>query len=313
MINRSKASENWINIVNKMTTNHFSLNPEERPGSRTVKVAVLDLNNNEENQGLKYICQLLDKSNRLYANQELSYDVFDVRYKNEIPSIDYDVYISTGGPGSPFDGDGLEWEESYFRLVDQIWLHNQTTTGLKKYMFFICHSFQLMVRHFGLAEVTKRHNKSFGVYPTHKTPAGEEDVLFGSLANPFWIADFRDWQVINPNKERFEELGAKIICLEKIRPHVDFERAVMAIRISDELVGTQFHPEADAEGMLIHFNKPDKKALIIEHHGQEKYELILDQLNDPEKINATHLQILPTFLKEAILVCSGLKREMILF
>ena len=296
-----------------MSSNHFALNPDEQPGARTVSIAVLDLNNNVENQGLKYICKLLESSNGLYCNQKITYNVYDVRHKNEVPTIDYDVYISTGGPGSPFDGEGLEWEEKYFGLIDQIWKHNQTTTGTKKYIFFICHSFQMMVRHFGLADITKRHGKSFGVYPTHKTPAGEDDVLFNGLSNPFWIADFRDWQVVNPNKARFEELGAKITCLEKIRPNVDFERAVMAIRISNEIVGTQFHPEADAEGMILHFNKPDKKALVVEHHGEEKLAHILDTLDDPDKINATFQKILPTFLKEAILVSSGVKKDMILF
>lgn len=295
-----------------MTSNHFSLNPEQQSGKQTVRVAVLDLNNNVENQGLRYICKLLDHSNGLYGNQAISYDVFDVRHKNEMPDINYQIFISTGGPGSPYDGEGQEWEEKYFELINQIWEHNQTHTH-KKYIFFICHSFQLMVRHFGLADVTKRHGKSFGVYPTHKTPAGEEDVLFEGLPNPFWIADFRDWQVVNPNLKRFEELGAKITCLEKIRPHVDFERAIMAIRISDEIVGTQFHPEADAEGMVLHFNKPDKKQFVIEHHSEEKYNHILESLNDPDKINATFKKILPTFLKEAVLVCSGVKREMILF
>lgn len=296
-----------------MSSNHFALNPDEQPESKTVSVAVLDLNNNVENQGLKYICKLLDESNGLYGNQKITYNVYDVRYKNEVPSIDYDIYISTGGPGSPFDGEGLEWEEKYFELIGQIWQHNQTTEGNKKYIFFICHSFQMMVRYFGLAEISERHRKSFGVYPTHRTPAGEEDLLFQGLSNPFWIADFRDWQVTQPNTARFEELGAKIICLEKIRPHVDFDRAIMAIRISDEIVGTQFHPEADAEGMIIHFNKPDKKALVIEHHGEEKYQDILNSLRDPDKIDATFTKILPTFLKEAILVSSGVKKEMILF
>ena len=296
-----------------MSSNHFAINPEGHSERAPVRIAVLDLNNNVENQGLRYICKLLDQSNRLYGSQEVVYDVYDVRHKNEVPENVYDVYISTGGPGSPFDGEGMEWEEKYFNLIEQVWNYNQTTKGTKKYIFFICHSFQLMVRYFGLADVTQRHGKSFGVYPTHKTPAGEEDVLFEGLDNPFWIADFRDWQVINPNKKRFEELGAKITCLEKIRPHVDFERAIMAIRISNEIVGTQFHPEADDEGMIIHFNKPDKKALVIEHHGEEKYENTLKHLSDPDKINATFNKILPTFLKEAILVASGVTREMILY
>lgn len=278
-----------------------------------VKVAVLDMNNNVENQGLGHICRLLEASNRKYANQEIVYKVYDIRHKVEIPGMEYDVYISTGGPGSPFDGEGKEWEIRYFRLIDQIWNHNQQNHYHKKYVFFICHSFQLMVRFFDLAEITKRHSMSFGVYPAHKTPAGELDILFADLENPFWIADFRDYQAIQPKKARFNELDAKITCLEKIRPHVDFERAIMGIRLSDEMVATQFHPEADAKGMLIHFQKPDKKAHIIKHHGEDKYYNMIEHLEDADKISATFSKILPTFLKEAVLVSSGIEREMILF
>jgi homoserine O-succinyltransferase/O-acetyltransferase len=50
-----------------------------------------------------------------------------------------------------------------------------------------------------------------------------------------FAADFRWWQVTQPNKKVFSELGAEILALEKIRLHVDYERAIMAIRISPEI------------------------------------------------------------------------------
>ena len=278
-----------------------------------VKVAVIDMNNQVENQGLGHICRLLEASNMRYANQEVDFKVYDIRAKTEVPSLDYDIYISTGGPGSPFEGEGKQWELEYFRLIDKIWNYNQTTFGKKKYIFFICHSFQLAVRFFDLAEITKRHGTSFGVYPTHKTPAGEEDILFENLPNPFWIADFRDYQAIQPKRNNFEDLGAKITCLEKIRPHVDFERAIMAIRFSNEMVATQFHPEADAKGMAVHFRQPERKEIVVKRHGEDKYYEILAHLDDRDKISATFQTILPNFLKEAILVSSGVDKEMILF
>ena len=39
--------------------------------------------------------------------------------KNEIPSLDYDIYISTGGPGDPLNDEGL-WEKNYLELADKI-------------------------------------------------------------------------------------------------------------------------------------------------------------------------------------------------
>ena len=46
---------------------------------------------------------------------------------------------------------------------------------------------------------------------------------------------------------------AQVLSLEKIRTHVEYERAIMAVRFSDEFVGTQYHPElsaADVGGYL---------------------------------------------------------------
>jgi GMP synthase-like glutamine amidotransferase len=74
----------------------------------------------------------------------------------------------------------------------------------------------------------------------------------------------------------------------------------MAIRFSNEIFGTQFHPEADAEGMLRYFLKEDKKQNVIKNHGEEKYQSMINHLNDPDKILLTESVILPTFLNVAI-------------
>jgi GMP synthase-like glutamine amidotransferase len=56
-------------------------------------------------------------------------------------------------------------------------------------------------------------------------------------------------------------LGVTILRLEKERPHVNLERAIMAIRFSKEVFGTQFHPEADGEGMLRYLQKKTNDML----------------------------------------------------
>ena len=71
----------------------------------------------------------------------------------------------------------------------------------------------------------------------------------------------------------------------------------MAIRFTHEVFGTQFHPEADAAGMLHYFQMPEKQQQVIEAHGIEKYYSMLDHLNDPDKILLTESVIIPTFLR----------------
>ncbi|MEJ7666531.1 MAG: hypothetical protein WKG07_46935 [Hymenobacter sp.] len=66
--------------------------------------------------------------------------------------------------------------------------------------------------------------------------------------------------------------GIDVLCLEKERPHVPLARAVMALRFSAEVVGTQFHPEADGEGMLRYMLTAERKQQVITAYGEEKYQ-----------------------------------------
>ncbi|MBE7179076.1 MAG: GMP synthase, partial [Mucilaginibacter polytrichastri] len=264
-----------------------------------VKVAILDLYDGHPNQGMRGFEDIL-KRYREQNHLALSYDIFDVRGKNEVPDSGYDLYISSGGPGSPLESEGSDWEKSYFALIEDLQNFNAQNEHRKKYVFFVCHSFQLMCRHYKLGEVNQRKSTSFGILPIHKTEAGRFDPFFDGLNDPFFAVDSRDWQVVQPDAQRFAEMGASILALEKERPHVDLERCIMAIRFSDEFFGTQFHPEADATGMKIHLLKEDKKQQVIAEHGEEKYEEMLERLEDPDKIMLTQHTVIPHFLDRAI-------------
>jgi GMP synthase-like glutamine amidotransferase len=157
-----------------------------------------------------------------------------------------------------------------------------------------------MARYFNFGEVIPRNSKSFGVMPVHKTKAGKNDIILNGLPEPFYAADFRDWQVVQPNKKVIEELDAKIICLEKERPHVSYERAIMGLRISEEIVGTQFHPEADPASMYYHFRKPERKEQVVSKYGEEKYFEMLKLLEKPKSIPLTRKTVLPGFLSNAV-------------
>jgi GMP synthase-like glutamine amidotransferase len=257
-----------------------------------LKLAILDMNNNVPNQGMRCIREIVAG-----YEGELTYDEFDVRTKNQVPDLSYDIYICSGGPGSPLDGG--EWKDRFFDLIDSAWQHNQTADD-KKYFFFICHSFQLACEHFELGKIAPRKSTSFGVYPVHKTKAGKSENLLAGLADPYFVVDSRDWQLIQPRLKTFSEHGAQILSLEKIRTHVEYERAIMAVRFSEEFVGTQYHPEADPVGMKIHFEKQENRDKVIRNFGEEKYNNMMEHLDDPDKIALTHSQILPAFISSSI-------------
>ncbi|KAA0993614.1 type 1 glutamine amidotransferase [Dyadobacter aurulentus] len=263
------------------------------------RIAILDMYNGFENEGMRCIRKIITNFGE-HENVPVTYTIFNVRQNLEIPDMSFDAYISTGGPGNPSPV-GEIWEKKFFNFLDKLFQYNlKRQNKVKKHLFLICHSFQMACIHWQLAGVSKRRKTSFGTFPVHKTSIGRKDPLLNALADPFWIVDSRDFQVTQPNQYAFDDMGARLLCLEKMRPHVPLERAVMAIRFSNEIVGTQFHPEADAEGMLRYFLREDKKTSIIAAHGEAKYNDMIAHLNDPDKILLTESVILPTFLKNAL-------------
>lgn len=265
-----------------------------------IKIAVLDLNNGFANQGMRCIQQIINDWAK-YNSHNIQIDIFDVRQKLALPGLSYDVFISSGGPGSPLSAHE-EWDKKYMQWVDEVNDFNHGYSNYpKKHVFFICHSYQLVCRHFNIAQVSKRRSTSFGVFPVHMTDEGTNEMVFAGMKDPFYAVDSRDYQVIQPNKKRFAEMGAKILAIEKERPHVPhLERAIMAIRFNDYMIGTQFHPEADPTGMMVHLHSKEKKQTVINNHGEEKWQSMIEQLNDPDKILWTHDHILPNFLNIAI-------------
>jgi GMP synthase-like glutamine amidotransferase len=265
-----------------------------------IKVAILDLYDGIENEGMRGFQDIL-KRYKAKHDLNLSYEIFDVRRKCQVPDLDFDIYISSGGPGSPIDSEGTEWEKKYFRLIDQLEDHNLSATLQKKYGIFVCHSFQLMCRRYRLGDINTRRSPSFGILPVHMTQAGMGEPVFEGLADPFYAVDSRSWQVINPDEKRFRELGMKLLAIEKERPHVDLPRAMMAIRFTDYFISTQFHPEADAAGVKGMLLKPEKKAEVVNEHGEDKYTEMLERLEDPDKITHTQNTIIPNFLDQAVM------------
>lgn len=274
-----------------------------RPTPGVLRVALLDLNAGVPNQGMRCLREILEASDGRYAGASVLWDEFDVRTTNRMPGLDYDLYLSSGGPGSPFEAEGTPWGAAYAAWLDALWAYNHrpdVVAGerVPKFGFFICYSFELLVAHFGLATLGPRRSESFGIFPVHKTDAGEADPLLRSVDEPFYGADFRSWQAIQPDEARLAELGGCVLAIEKDRPHVDLERAVMALRLGEAFVATQFHPEADPDGMQLHFRTDHRKEDIVARHGAEKYAQILHLVSHPDFLLRTYTALLPDFLRD---------------
>src|SRR6267154_5500127 len=89
--------------------------------------------------------------------------------------------------------------------------NNNFSNYPKKHVFFICHSFQLACRHFKIGNVCKRKSTSFGVFPVHMTAEGIDEIVFKGMQDPFFAVDSRDFQVIEPDNNRIDKLGVKVL------------------------------------------------------------------------------------------------------
>jgi len=86
----------------------------------------------------------------------------------------------------------------------------------------------------------------------------------------------------------------------------------MAVRFSNELVGTQFHPEADPEGMKAYFEEEVNRDKVILNFGEKRYIDMMMHLEDPDKIRLTHSSILPGFIESAIGSLQGGHKNLIM-
>jgi homoserine O-succinyltransferase/O-acetyltransferase len=251
--------------------------------NQILRIAILDLYEGRPNEGMRCIQQILGEYSQTKALPVVS-KIYDVRLKEELPDLSYDIYISSGGPGSPLESEGLSWDSKYMDWLHNLIKHNKIANEAdKKYVLFICHSFQLACRFFKTGHVTKRKSTAFGVFPIHMKSDGKKEPVFHGLKDPFYAVDSRDYQVIEEEKSDIKKKGASIL----------------AIRFNDYMLGTQFHPEADATGMSMYLQRADKKKTVIEGYGEEKWKSMIQQLNDPGKIRRTYSLVLPNFLNIA--------------
>ena len=99
--------------------------------AKEIRVAILDLYDGVENQGMRCIRDILRHYSREH-DTDLSWDEFDVRQQGQVPDLDYDLYISSGGPGSPLDSEGSDWENAYFDWLKKVEAYNADPAQINK-------------------------------------------------------------------------------------------------------------------------------------------------------------------------------------
>ena len=268
----------------------------ENNKTNKIKIAILDLNNGLVNQGMRCLKDLI-ASWELTVLNSIEITVFEIRQKCEIPNLDFDIYLSSGGPGTPLPEEDGNWASSYSNWIKSVEQWNDNALNKqKKYVFFICHSFQLACRYYKIGEINKRKSTAFGIFPCHIIHNNYNDPIFKNMPDPFYIVDSRDFQVIERHEIYTRRNKIKILALEKERPNIPLARAIMSIRFNEYFVGTQFHPEADERSISYYLQQDEKKQLIIKNHGLDKWHTMSRLIKEEDKIKYTNHHLIPNFL-----------------
>ncbi|HLG32548.1 MAG TPA: hypothetical protein VI362_05880, partial [Ignavibacteriaceae bacterium] len=64
-----------------------------------INIATIDLYNNERNEGMRCLKEIVHDAKKEYKELDISYEVFETRFKGDVPDIETDIFLSSGGPG----------------------------------------------------------------------------------------------------------------------------------------------------------------------------------------------------------------------
>jgi GMP synthase-like glutamine amidotransferase len=272
---------------------------DSRHQQRTLRVCLVDMNDGHANQAMRclrgIVARFFDRI-AVYA-PDVACSIEEISPRNTLLPVprDCDLYLSSGGPGSPFDGDGTAWAADYDDFLDVV-AESATRGGPQRQALFgICYSFELIVRHFELAMIAPRAERKFGVMPIYTTPEGQADSLLGAFGDRLFAFEHRNWEAIELDRVRLAALGGELLAQES-RDGMSKGRAILGLKVMDGIEAVQFHPEADRAGVVNWVSRPDQAAAFKATYGDVTYQAMLRTLDDPRRLARTYALIIPGWL-----------------
>jgi len=267
--------------------------------SGALRVGVIDMNAGHQNQAIRCIGVLIDQlASRVRAHNpglEIQRVHCSPRDKGEVPPDDCHIYISSGGPGSPYDGDGQQWVDDYSEFLDGVVDDNVAHNGRGRAVLAVCYSFEMAVRHFGVAEVGPRVSRKFGVMPIYMTDDGQDHPLLSPFGDRLFAFEHRNWEAINLDESALEKFGGKLLARES-RDGKSKGEALLAFDFAPGVEGVQFHPEADRPGVMAWVARPDQAEAFKLAYGITTYERMLKTLDNPTRLARTFALLIPGWM-----------------
>lgn len=259
------------------------------------------MNNGVANQAIRCFKQIIEgfRGRVAHFNPRLDLTLTHVQPRNlgELPPDDVDLTLSSGGPGSPFDGYEDAWCTGYRKFLDRIVEANVKNYESAPKAMLVCHSFELGVLHFGVGTMQKRPSLKFGLMPAYTTRAGREVDFLRPFDDRLFTWEHRNWEAVDVDQKKLESIGGALLATES-REGLPPEkgRAALSLKFGPGVWGTQFHPEADKPGVMAWIEKPEHKVAVTDAYGQLLYDRMVKSLSNPDRLAKTFALLVPGWL-----------------
>ena len=274
--------------------NHVSVPP-------TLSLGLVDMNNGVANQATRCFRRILDSFQRRVEaqnpNLRITFEHLQPRNLGQIPDLRFDFLLSSGGPGAPLDGFDDAWGLGYRKFLDDVANANAKNPHDSTKAFLVCHSFELAVLHFRIAEMRRRASTKFGVMPAYLTDGGQQHDYLSHFGYRLFAWEHRDWEAVDIDEARLAALGGKVLAHEAhAESVVNTGDAILGIHFTPGIDGLQFHPEADRPGVMAWVEKPESRARLVDAYGDDLYEKMVKSLSDPQRLARTFALLIPSWL-----------------
>ncbi|MBL8714671.1 MAG: hypothetical protein JNL79_01675 [Myxococcales bacterium] len=268
-----------------------------------LRVGIVDMNAGHANQAIRCLGVILDHFEaRVVAKNpglKMSRAHVSPRDKDEATPRDCHLLLCSGGPGSPFDGDGEDWVDDFGDLLDHVVDENTRTMvggiGHGPGLFAVCYSYEMAVRHFDVADLRPRATRKFGVMPIYTTDEGRQHPLLADFGDRLFAFEHRNWEAVGLDESALARHGGTLLARES-RDGFSKGEALMAFDFAPGVEGVQFHPEADRPGVMAWVARPDQAAAFKEAYGITTYERMVKTVDDPMRLARTFALMIPGFL-----------------
>ena len=269
--------------------------------SPTLRLCLIDMNNGVANQAIRCFHRIIHhfKGRVQTANPGLDITFQQVQPRNlgELPNSDADLILSSGGPGSPYDGFEDPWSKGYRTCLDSVVDRTLRGEPGSPAVLAVCHSFQLAVMHFQVARMAERpEGRKFGVMPIYLTKDGQETPLFAPFGDRLFAWEHRFWEAIELDEARLRNLGGRVLARESREGRTDKGPALLALDFAPGVLGTQFHPEADRAGVESWVLDPGHAEEFKAAYGDALYDRMVLTLKDPLRVDRTFAMVVPGWL-----------------